>query len=99
MFFTIHIIIILSWLLHRDQMRRHAIPNTRNLQLSGKSKKNRKAKPAFIKKFNDKDEDIPYVNKIKEKLVIGNYKPSSFYTTKKIVHFKQFHKFVDKMKL
>ena len=40
--------------------------------------KNRNAKPAIIK-FKNKDENIPYVKKINEKLFIANYKPSSLY--------------------
>ena len=56
--------------------------------------RNRKAKPAIIE-FNDKDEDIPYVKKINEKLFIANYKPSSLYTARKMAHSKQSHRSVE----
>ena len=56
-------------------------------------KKNRNAKPAIIE-FNDKDENIPYVKKMNERLFIANYKPSSLYTARKMAHSKQSHKFV-----
>ena len=56
---------------------------------------NSKAKSAIIE-INYKDEDIPYVEKINEKLVTRNYKPSSLYTTRNMAHSKQSHKFVDK---
>ena len=56
--------------------------------------KNRKAKPAIIE-FNYKDEDIPYVKKKNEKLVIINYKASSLYIVRKMDHSEQFHKFAE----
>ena len=41
-----------------------------------KNRNNEEAKPKIIE-FNCKDENIPYVKKINEKMVIMNYKPTS----------------------